>query len=95
MAPASSVPLPDASLPVAVEAGHQGPAPRRAKLQGPWCPFAPSVSAIMDPDPSGGHRCPDCGGPLTGPISGDVHCFRRCLDCGAEFELSDGRLAPG
>ncbi len=36
--------------------------------------------------------CPDCGGDLSEPIAGDVHCFRRCLDCGAEFELSDPRL---
>ena len=37
--------------------------------------------------------CPECGGALSEPISGSVHCFRKCVRCGEEFELDDPRLA--
>ena len=38
-------------------------------------------------------RCPGCGGVLTEPLGGNVHCFVRCTACGAEYELDDPRLA--
>jgi len=37
--------------------------------------------------------CPDCGGRLSEPVSGAVHCFRKCETCGEEFQLDDPRLA--
>jgi hydrogenase maturation factor HypF (carbamoyltransferase family) len=36
--------------------------------------------------------CPRCGGELTEPISGDVHCYRECTGCGTRFELDDPEL---
>ncbi|HXW67930.1 MAG TPA: hypothetical protein VEL82_08675 [Thermoplasmata archaeon] len=38
-------------------------------------------------------RCPDCGGRLGPPVSGDVHCTVTCTVCGAEFELDDPAIA--
>ncbi len=38
--------------------------------------------------------CPACGGPLSPPISGDVHCYVECTVCHARFELDDPELAP-
>ncbi len=45
-------------------------------------------------DPARG-RCPDCGGELSEPVSGDVHCHVVCRACGAKFELDDPRLSRG
>jgi len=36
--------------------------------------------------------CPDCGGALSEPISGDVHCYVECADCGHRFDLKDPRV---
>lgn len=38
--------------------------------------------------------CPECGGHLSEPISGSVHCYRKCGKCGEEFQLDDPRLVP-
>jgi len=37
-------------------------------------------------------RCPECGGRLGEPVSGDVHCYVECEDCSTRFELKDPRL---
>ncbi len=37
--------------------------------------------------------CPRCGGRLGEPVSGDVHCYVECTECGARFELDDPALA--
>jgi uncharacterized protein (DUF983 family) len=37
--------------------------------------------------------CPVCGGALSEPISGAVHCYRQCEACGEEYQLDDPRLA--
>ena len=37
--------------------------------------------------------CPECGGKLSEPISGDVHCYRKCTKCAEEFQLDDPRIA--
>ena len=37
--------------------------------------------------------CPECGRRLSDPISGSVHCYRRCEGCGEEFPLDDPRVA--
>jgi hypothetical protein len=39
--------------------------------------------------------CPDCGGRLTDPISGDVHCYVECTACGRRFDLKDPRIDVG
>jgi hypothetical protein len=39
--------------------------------------------------------CPDCDGPLSEPISGDVHCYLQCLQCGHRFDLKDPRIDLG
>jgi hypothetical protein len=39
--------------------------------------------------------CPDCGGALGPVISGDVHCYVQCLECGHRFDLNDPRVGPG
>ena len=39
-------------------------------------------------------RCPTCGGALSPPVSGDVHCYVECTQCHARFELDDPALAP-
>ncbi len=48
-------------------------------------------------DPGAGsvipRACPLCGGRLTEPVSGDVHCYVDCEDCAERFELDDPRLA--
>lgn len=36
--------------------------------------------------------CPECGGPLGEPVSGDVHCYRECEKCGERFDPRDPRL---
>jgi rubredoxin len=36
--------------------------------------------------------CPDCGGSLSEPVSGDVHCYVLCSSCGHRFDLSDPRV---
>lgn len=36
--------------------------------------------------------CPECGGPLSEPVSGSVHCYRKCSRCGEEYQLDDPRL---
>jgi hypothetical protein len=36
--------------------------------------------------------CPDCGGRLSEPISGEVHCYVECRSCGNRFDLKDGRI---
>lgn len=43
---------------------------------------------------SGGmaRACPKCGGGLSEPVSGQVHCFVYCLTCQSEFQLDDPRL---
>jgi hypothetical protein len=38
-------------------------------------------------------KCPECGGELSEPISGDVHCYVECRRCHARFELSDPRIS--
>ena len=38
--------------------------------------------------------CPNCGGRLSEPISGDVHCYLECTACGERFDLKDPRIAP-
>jgi transcription elongation factor Elf1 len=38
--------------------------------------------------------CPLCGGELTEPTSGDVHCYVQCRSCGEQFEMDDPRLGP-
>jgi len=43
------------------------------------------------PKPS--DTCPACGGSLGEPTSGSVHCYRKCSNCGEEFQLDDPRLA--
>ena len=37
-------------------------------------------------------ECPECGGPLSEPVSGSVHCYRKCSRCGEEYQLDDPRL---
>jgi len=37
-------------------------------------------------------NCPECGGRLSEPVSGSVHCYRKCAKCGEEFQLDDPRL---
>ncbi len=39
--------------------------------------------------------CPDCGGRLGEPVSGDVHCYVECLRCGTRFDLNDPRIETG
>jgi transcription elongation factor Elf1 len=36
--------------------------------------------------------CPDCGGLLSEPVSGDVHCYVHCMSCGHRFDLNDPRV---
>ncbi len=47
------------------------------------------------PSRSGPSPCPECGGPLSEPISGDVHCYVECTHCGARFDLKDPRIDVG
>lgn len=42
--------------------------------------------------PPGPGVCPDCGGRLSEPVSGAVHCYVECADCGARFDPKDGRI---
>jgi transcription elongation factor Elf1 len=42
-----------------------------------------------EPEP---RRCPRCGGSLSEPISGEVHCYVECGACGHRFELDDPEL---
>jgi uncharacterized protein (DUF983 family) len=42
--------------------------------------------------PSVTSSCPACGGRLTEPISGDVHCYVECTVCGERFDLKDPRI---
>ena len=46
-------------------------------------------------EPARGHAtaCPACGGALSPPISGAVHCYVECTVCHARFELDDPELA--
>lgn len=46
------------------------------------------------PDGSEG-PCPSCGGRLGPPVSGDVHCYVDCAECGERFPLDDPRLTRG
>lgn len=39
--------------------------------------------------------CPDCGGRLGEPVSGDVHCYVECVRCRARFDLNDPRIGTG
>jgi len=39
--------------------------------------------------------CPNCGGRLGEPISGDVHCYVECTACGERFDLKDPRVEVG
>jgi hypothetical protein len=39
--------------------------------------------------------CPICGGRLSEPISGDVHCYVECTACGERFDLKDPRIEIG
>lgn len=47
----------------------------------------------VPPPLSGPRPCPRCGGNLTEPVSGDVHCYRECTSCGTRFEMDDPELA--
>jgi hypothetical protein len=38
-------------------------------------------------------RCPHCGGPLEGPISGEVQCYLYCPRCHERFDPWDA--VPG
>ncbi len=42
----------------------------------------------------GGRTCPECGGRLSEPVSGDVHCVVICLNCGERFDLKDPAIDP-
>ncbi len=49
-----------------------------------------SVSSALRPD------CPNCGGRLGPPVSGEVHCYVECTRCRTRFELDDPELSdPG
>ncbi|MGC2359118.1 MAG: hypothetical protein WA691_02285 [Thermoplasmata archaeon] len=37
--------------------------------------------------------CPSCGGRLSAPVSGDVHCYVECTECRTRFELDDPELS--
>ncbi len=39
--------------------------------------------------------CPECGGRLGEPVSGDVHCYVECGRCGTRFDLKDPRITVG
>ncbi|MGP8075813.1 MAG: hypothetical protein ACLP8Y_03635 [Thermoplasmata archaeon] len=47
------------------------------------------MTVLTPAAPSG---CPDCGGKLSEPVSGAVHCYRKCEKCGEEFQLDDPRM---
>lgn len=36
--------------------------------------------------------CPECGGRLSEPVSGDVHCYVECTACGERFDPKDPRI---
>jgi DNA-directed RNA polymerase subunit RPC12/RpoP len=49
----------------------------------------------LPPEPPVARRadCPRCGGRLSEPISGDLHCYVECSRCGEKFELDEPELA--
>jgi len=40
-------------------------------------------------------KCPECGGQLGEPVSGDVHCYVECEGCGQRYDLKDARIDLG
>ncbi len=55
----------------------------------------PVVLVAVPSSRAGPSPCPECGGTLSEPVSGDVHCYVECMRCGVRFDLKDPRIGVG